>query len=317
MGEKGWIDTSSIKFDSKQKKGMESMGKLVKIIGKFASPVSMAAGSIKEMAGGFSIMDGIMQGLKPLFDILNSLMGVFSGAITQALMPAIQPIIDMLPTITPIIQQIGTAVGEFIGLGLKVLFEIFQALWPVIEPILGLFISLVDLALVPLEVVLSILSPLLDQLAPVFELIGDAIGAVSPIIEWLANLISVVLYEGIKAGAYAIAWMIDIVTLGMAGAVAKVNRWVWEMEGTLGEENMNIGEGGQFITPVVGGHYAPVLQTGTSSIPRTGLYHLDRGEQVVPEPYSGMTESLLEELLMETRHQTHQNKRDAFFNRRR
>jgi len=316
-GEKGWIDTGSIKFDSKMKKGMESMKDLFKKVGKFASPVAMAAGSITEMAGGLSIMDGIMQGLKPIFDILNSLMSVFSGAITQALMPAIQPLIDLLPLITPIIQQIGTVIGELIATGLQILLDLFTAFWPILEPLLGLFLDIVELGLIPLQVILEILEPILEELAPVFDLIGDAIGAVSPIIEWLANLISVVLYEGIKAGAYAIAWMIDIVTLGMAGAVAKVNRWVWSMEGTPEEENANIGLAGNFTVPVTGGHRVPVLQTGTESIPRTGLYHLDRGEQVIPEAYSGTTESLLEELLHETRYQTNQNKRNAFFNRRR
>lgn len=320
-GTKGWIE-----FDSRTKKGMKQFGKLLKGVGKVANPAMMAASAFGEIGQKLGVMDAVMQGLSPLFDIVNTLLQVLSSSIMQALMPAIQPLIDLMPSLIPLIQQIGEFIGRTIAIGLEPLIRIIEMFLPIIEPILPIILQLLELGLIPLQVIFEVLFDIIEPLLPYIEDLAEMFEELSPAIDIIATVIGTLikwslipLVAAIYGVGIVIAGLIDFFSVGFAGAVKGWKALMLPiLEGLAGSGGGGSGGGGGSTsdTPLIvkGEQYAS-YQSGTEMVIKSGMMQVEAGEAIKRADLPGRQEELLEEILVINQRQIAEKRRSDFFNR--
>lgn len=318
-GTKGWIE-----FDSRTKKGMKQFGKLLKGVGKVANPAMMAASAFGEIGQKLGVMDAVMQGLSPLFDIVNTLLQVLSSSIMQALMPAIQPLIDLMPSLIPLIQQIGEFIGRTIAIGLEPLIRIIEMFLPIIEPILPIILQLLELGLIPLQVIFEVLFDIIEPLLPYIEDLAEMFEELSPAIDIIATVIGTLikwslipLVGAIYGVGLVIAALIDAFTLGTAKAMSGWNEIMLPvLEGLAGGGGSGGGGSSTSDTPLIlkGEQYAS-YQSGTEMVIKSGMMQVEAGEAIKRADLPGRQEELLEEILVINQRQIAEKRRSDFFNR--
>ena len=237
---------------------MKAQSKAFKDAGKNASAMG-------EIAGSFNILAAILQPFKPILDVLGSLLQVFMSGITAGLMPALQPLLERLVELAPVLLNAGIMVGQFIG------------------ALITFFFMLIDNqdTLLILQIILGVVGGFLISLVVPFAILGLIFEALIPLVRGVILFFAVV---------------IDVLTFGVAGAVANVLAWFALLDGkeppsppppqtTAGVAAGKIGE----------------FQTGTPLITRTGPVIVHAGEAITSAGQVGNSDRLLEELIEETR----------------
>lgn len=182
--------------------------------------------------------------LTPIIEVLGEillLIAPYFAEIAETLITALMPIIDafvsILRQMAPLFELIMQAIGPLIELALKPITMIveflarnMEHLLPLFEALIGLLVPLMELALVPLMVVLDVIFALLEPFMPLLSKFADVIVLITPFISILAEVIGVILYNAIKGVVYFFAVLIDIFTLGAAGALKAADQFFGEYE---------------------------------------------------------------------------------------
>ena len=207
--------------------------------------------------------------IEPLLQIVEAVLPPLIDIIEKTIIAFMPLIEDVMEALMPIIMELIDAFMPLIGMFVNMLM-------PILDPLLKLFIPIIKIALIPLKIILSILGPILEGLAPLFKIIGDVLIMLEGPLDMLAHILSVVVMTGVKIAAFAIAVLIDSVTLGMAGAVKKVKKMFKKIEDPEGKGE----EKEKMIMNYTTGEMV-ALQSGTPYVPESGIYHLTKGERVV------------------------------------
>jgi phage-related protein len=164
-------------------------------------------------------LGAVLSAVAPLLPVIGQLIGIvveLGAQIIGVLASAIAPIVDalasslgpILPQIAELFSQLVTAVApliEALGAGLAsvistlippilelvlalagALMPIFEAILPVLTPILDIFFQLVNVIGSLLVPVISILLPIIEALSPLFQLIGVVL---APLLELFAAIL--------------------------------------------------------------------------------------------------------------------------------
>lgn len=204
--------------------------------------------SVKGAAGPLDAIAKIFMFLSPIMKVFGFLFKILGVAIMQAAMPAIQLLIKMLtdPAFLAQIMILGAQIGELIVALLTPNF---------INSIKGLILQVIGLAnavLVPgfIMGITNLVSGLVG-LAAVF------IGALAPVIDWLATLDPSEIARLFYVVGLGISALLGLMIGGPIGGLIAAAAWAIGMVGLLS------------------------YQRGTDYVPRTGPYWLDRGEAVI------------------------------------
>jgi len=191
------LGLESLKLPVVQKgaKKMEKMWKAMKQAVPGAQP-------ILDVFSGFSIMETVMSAFQPLLDVVSSLFEVLAAQILPAIMPALRPIMDILIQLTPVFVVIGKVIGLLLQVGLIPLQIIFQLLAAILVPLMPLLQPVIDF--------LTALSPALSVLATIIA------GAILGVIRAVG--IGIVIF--INAIIITINTIMEILTLGFWDSIA-------------------------------------------------------------------------------------------------
>jgi phage-related protein len=236
---------------SKFQKATKSLNKMFKNLAG-ASPKAFLIEAL------FNTLKPLLELFKPfqiILDMISALLKVMVGEALKPMFQALQPLFEAFISFMPMFQELGAAIGRILVAVLKPLMDIFIMLMPIIMPILtaivelieialvplmGLFenilpiiIEIVKIALIPLEIILSILAPIFKALAPIFELLSAALVPLAPVITLIADLIRNVLWTAFKVVVMAIAWFIDVISVGFAGAVNAATKFLAGIEADM------------------------------------------------------------------------------------
>jgi len=241
------------------------------------------------------------QALAPLLPVINDLAQKFIQLLPP-LMSIIQPLIEKL---VPVISRLAEAL-------LPPFMRILEALMPVLDPLIDLFLMLVDTALMPLidlfaqliEVLLppmtELLIALMPVIKPILEIFGELAKIVLPllveVIQFIVDTIVPLLttafeklgpvldnlsekfktiFDGIKGIVKgAVNFLIDGVNLLIRG-LNKIHFSLPDWIPGVGGKSfgINIGE-------------IPKLNIGTNYVPNDMIAMLHKGEAVVPKAYN-------------------------------
>lgn len=260
---------------------------------------------VKQIAAGgvglgfqSTIVMGLMQAFAGMFTIFQPIIDVVGGLIERlsvGFMPLIEMIMEILtsPPVLAMIDMLADVLAE--------VFEMFRPLVPII-------ISLIEMAMEPLSAILEALMPVIEIIANLFATIMVAlmpliqliIDALIPIFPFLAKVIGILIVAGmypligsIYIVGLAIAGLMDLFTLGAAGAIESWNNMILPIFDALNQAMYEIAimdntpstfiEGGEDAGGYGGGRYSGVheYQHGTDYVPYTGIFHLTRGERVI------------------------------------
>lgn len=272
------------------------MGGAFKEAGKNASAMQEASQSMDLMTIALKALAPIFKAFEPILSIFNAMFTAFSGALTAQLIPALQPLFAALIDMIPIFMHLGTIVGKLAVEFLTPLISIIVAILP---PITALILSLIQTEgfIVVVKVALMAIGVILGLLVgPIGLVIGVIVIAITVFIT-IYNVINDVVLPAIGAFIMGIAIMIDAITFGMAGAVNYVNALMGTLPGATEAPPTPLPSGSSKF----GAKEFFMLQGGTPLITKTGLFYGHEGEAVTPAGQVGMSESLLQELILETR----------------
>ncbi len=187
-----------IKLNQKQKRLVLSSKKKKEVEGVGGLDLFVAAGAgfigiFTVIAEKFGVFEAIMKAFEPTLEIIGALFSVFGDIIVATLIPVIQPLNDALIGLMPIFKSMGEMLGGTLAKIIGSFVGILMTLMPVVEPLLLLFVTLLDLALTPLAHVMGILEPLFRLLVPHIATFADfitdfAVGLPNAIID-VANAI--------------------------------------------------------------------------------------------------------------------------------
>ena len=215
-----------------------------------------AYGAAKGAAGPMASIAAALKVFAPVIKVVNALFKVLGASILKTVLPAMQPLLDMLTS--PIMLALMEDIGEIIGIALIPAFEILTTVLEIVAPILKKVtefflenewaLNLLILAMSPLLFTLKMLTENWDAIVGVLEIVGNAIVSFINFVIGGVNL----LMNTLTAGLWA-----DIPLIGQAIAAAAT-----------------VPEG-------VPTKMLDFYQYGTDFVPRSGPYHLTRGEAVV------------------------------------
>ncbi|BDI54937.1 MAG: tail tape measure protein [Asgard archaea virus VerdaV3] len=216
-----------------------------------------AMGAVKGAAGPLDAISKIFMFLSPIMKVFGFLFKILGVAIMQAAMPAIQLLIDTF-TDPDFIQQI-------IDLGTQIGLLIVALLTP------GFIQNIKDLAIQILGLVNAILVPgfimgITNLVGGLVALAGVIIGALKPVIAWIATLDPSEIARLFYVVGLGISALLGLMVGGPIGGLIAAAAWAIGMVGLLS------------------------YQKGTPYVPRTGPYILHRGEEVIPAGRKGKGE---------------------------
>lgn len=255
--------------------------------------------------GGLNVvmqaLEPIISIITPIFEIIGALFQAMGGAIASELLPVLQPLFEALISLMPVFVEIGTTIGALLAPILGTLIDIFISFMPIIQSVLGLLVPLIELAFVPLKLILDIISPLLEGLSPLFDTIADALDLLEVPLGIITNILEVVLLGALKIAAFSIAIFIDAITLGFAGAVNFVAALFNSLNDVI-EESPVVAQGPITIVPIGaipprGAHgMLDRFQEGIDSVRETGPAIVHRGEAIQPSGQVALQVQLLTEI---------------------
>ena len=187
---------------------------------------------LKAIAGVVSgALTAAFNAFSPLIPVMANAMATFGQAITgglvaalQALMPALIPLAAMWGQIA---TQIAPILATVLGTVAKVLAKVLGAITPLIGPLASVFLNILSAAMPVVDVLAGLLMILVDALAPVLAAVvqlikpfGDLISLgfkamapilkpLLPIINALAQILSLVLVKAIGVLMYALGWLVQ------------------------------------------------------------------------------------------------------------
>lgn len=254
------------------KKTWQFMKKPVKGFHKnVALPLKQIASGGLGLGFQATVVMGLMQAFSSLFTIFQPIMdvvGMLMERLSVGFMPIIMIIMDIL-TSEPVLA--------IIDLLSKVLAEVFS----MFEPLVPIIIEIIQMALTPLMQIFEDIMPIIQIIADLFIVLLEAF---MPIIDLLFDLLAPALTMITKIflllvvlGLYPlmgaiwgiglfVAALIDLFTLGGAGAINAWNKMMGPIFSALN---------------VATGAVLESFHTGTDFVPRTGVYGLQRGEVVL------------------------------------
>jgi hypothetical protein len=297
---------------------MKETGKMFKSLGKVADKIKGIPGPIGAIGEGISSLLPFLEALGPLFQafepimtIFNAMFTAFAGALTAELIPALQPLFAALIDLIPIFMELGQIVGQIFVLFLVPLIDYLLELIPIFM-IVGEIVGqvLMEVLVVLMDIMMAILPPLTDIMIQLIEsegflmmiyvvlglLASVIISMLIPIGVLVATFMVLVavfdfIIEAVRNVMLWFAYLIDAITLGMAGAVDYVNT----LFGTMPAATESVVDYTPTPTTTPGGGYQE-LQGGTDMVTRSGTFGLHVGEAVTTSSEAAMQTGLLEEI---------------------
>lgn len=167
-----------------------------------------------------TLMPHLEEYLEPIMEMLGGVVQQILPLVETLLPPMLEIISMLMPYLTEIIDKVLPVLMEILQTLLPPLMEIVEALLPplfaVLDAILDPLLELVQALLPPLSQILEALAPLLQALTPIIEflaelfsdVLGAAINAVMPIITELMNILKGVIdfITGVFSGDWEKAW---------------------------------------------------------------------------------------------------------------
>lgn len=236
-----------------------------------AKPIRQIASGGMGLGFQATMVMGLMQAFASLFTIFQPIMdvvGMLMERLSIGFMPIIMMVMDIL-TSEPVL-----AIIDMLATLLATVFKMFEPLVPII-------IKLIEIALMPLMLIIETLLPIIEIMGmlfgvifaviePIIDLIG---GALKPVFEMLAKVIGILIILSLFPLMYAIygvglfiAALIQIFSFGTVQAISAWNNLMLPIIGALQS---------------AGGTMIQSFQTGTDYVPRTGVYMLHQREAVL------------------------------------
>lgn len=167
-----------------------------------------------------TIMPELEKYLEPIMETLGGVVQQILPLVETLLPPMLEIISMLMPYLTEIIDKVLPVLMEILQTLLPPLMKIVEALLPplfaILDAILDPLLELVQALLPPLSQILEALAPLLQALTPIIEflaelfsdVLGAAIDAVMPIITELMNILKGVIdfITGVFSGDWEKAW---------------------------------------------------------------------------------------------------------------
>ena len=160
-----------------------------------------------------ALINMAIEPLKAIFDAIMPIIVEIIGIFVELINMAIVPLMDVFDAIMPILMPIITAIMDLVKIALTPLMAIFKAIMPFIMP-------LIELAFIPLKIILGIISPLLEALSPIFKLLGNVVGPLTPILDLVAKAIGFV--------AKGFIWFINLIIGGINMLMNVLTLGLWK-----------------------------------------------------------------------------------------
>lgn len=172
---------------------MEILATILDTLGQVLTPLLPAFSELASVIGEgvLSVMTALTpvlvslaETLAPLITTIAELAGTFLEALVPALQPVFDAIVQILPELTPLFDIFGsltpiiTILAEVLGTVLTAaaqtilailpsLVSIFTSVWSVIEPLLPLIVQLIEIGMLPLQVAINLVVPIIAGLAQI------------------------------------------------------------------------------------------------------------------------------------------------------
>ncbi|HEC66637.1 MAG TPA: hypothetical protein ENI23_15280 [bacterium] len=226
------------------------------LTGMFKS-IKGAGDSSGGLLGMFTSMEALSPLLKPLeiiMKIIGSLFGAMAAEILPPLLDALDPIFEMLMDLTPLFAELGVMIGELVAEFLpplvKIFLEFILSLKPLVPAIFQIIKAIMELAIDALPILINIFMVIVDVILSVLK----------PVLDWLGSLNAAELSAVLYAFGLGLSALWGLMHFGPIGAAIGAAIWAGVMTGPLlmrpaegrivGSVNARFAEGGFAMGPI-------------------------------------------------------------------
>lgn len=171
------------------------LGEILSVVGPLLGPLSQLVGSV--LGALAPILGVIASAIQPLIGPLTEILGLLGPIL-----------VDAITTLMPVIQLLADLLGGALGVAIQIVGSVLEALAPILTTILDALSPLIE-ALSPLFEIFGMIAELIGTvLEPIITVLGEIllwlvdnviIPVVVPVIEALAQILTFVLGEAVKA----------------------------------------------------------------------------------------------------------------------
>lgn len=196
---------------------------IIKLIPKLGSVLStLAANPIVAIIGVVATLLMLLYTTNEKFrESINNLIGTLASALSPILEIIMNLLHSLFDAIVPIVNIIGNILGNTLTILLSILTPIFEQLsliFQLLSPLIELALIPLQLALKQLEIPLQLIGALLEWLMPLFDLFSNVIKGAFNIVLKIINIV-------LEAVENAINWCIDKIN-GLISAINKAGGWL-------------------------------------------------------------------------------------------
>lgn len=200
---------------------------------------------VEILAAVMPVIGRIIVGAVQVFEVLRPGLEAVFNAVAKIVLAVVNALSVLLPKLLPIIRPIVDILLKLAVVAAAVISKIFEVIGPILESIANMFTSYVlpvlswvldtfgpvlsaafQLVGDVLNIVMSILSPLIDAISWVIDKVGgpftDVWNAVGEVFQWLGDIIQKYIIEPLKD---AFGWVVKIIG-GVADAVSEVSDYL-------------------------------------------------------------------------------------------
>lgn len=226
-----------------------------------------AMGAVKGASGPMAAIGKALKVFAPILKIVNALFKYLGAVILTMVMPALVPLLEYLSS--PLMLSLMHDIAEIIAIALIPGFELMTEILKVVIPVLKQAtqfilenkwaLDLLILVLFPLLGVIRLLTQSWDNISKTLQKVWGVLVNVGNYIKNVLINVWNSLTNGLKMVANGFIWFINTLIDGINVLMNAISLGYWNDIGKI-----------------------PYLQRGTNYVPYSGLYHLHKGEEVIP-----------------------------------